>query len=93
MTSRNGVKLNWASVPLSLAPEMIILETVPVESQTMPFHLQSLVRLVEDHELRKEEGRRLFFHWIRAPACVAGDAMVFSESGEQENVKEKKRRL
>ena len=86
MTSRNGVKLNWASVPLSLAPEMIISETVPVESQTMPFHLQRLVRLVEDHELRNEEGRRLFFHWIRAPACVAGDAMVFSESEESKKM-------
>ena len=86
VTLRNGVKLNWASVPLRLAPEMTISETVPVESQTKPFHLHRLVMLVEDQELRKEEGRRLFFHLIRASACVAGDAVLLSGSKESNRI-------
>ena len=86
MTLRNGVKLNWASVPLRLAPEMIISETVPVVSQTMPFHLHRLVMLVVDQELRKEEGTRLFFHLIRASACVAGDDVLFIGSKESKRM-------
>ncbi len=85
MRLRNGVKLNWASVPLRLLPETFISETVFVESQTIPLQLQRLVRLAVDHEVRKGEGRRLFFHLIRASACVAGDAMLFSGSNDNES--------
>jgi hypothetical protein len=78
---RNGVKLKWASVPLSLAPvtERFISETVPVESQTMLAQLQRLLRFRRDHEARGERGgrgERVFIHLTRASACVAGDAVI-----------------
>ena len=79
MRLRNGVKLKWASVPLSLAPVTVISETVPVESQTMLAQLQSLLRFRRDHEARGERGgrgERVFIHLTRASACVAGDAVI-----------------
>ncbi len=84
MRLRNGVKLKWASVPLSLAPERSISETVPVESsQAMLVQLQRLLRLARDHEVRRGGiGERLFFHLTRASACVAGDAVICNESVE-----------
>jgi hypothetical protein len=60
---RNGVKLNWANVPLSLnsspdsPPERFISETVPVESQTMLVQLQRLkvLRARSEGEEKEEE--------------------------------------
>jgi hypothetical protein len=88
------VKLNWASVPLSFAPERSISETVPVESQAMLVQLQRLLRLARDHELRGdrgERGERLFFHLRRASACVAGDAVICNESVESKRRWRKRR--
>lgn len=90
MRLRNGVKLNWASVPLSVVcvplnsapPERFISETVLVRSQTMFVQLQRLLRLARDHEVRGGGGVRLFFHLTRASACVAGDALICNESME-----------
>ena len=90
MRLRNGVKLNWASVPMSFVcvplnsapPERSISETVPVESQTMLVQLQRLLRLARDHEVREGGRVRLFFHLTRASACVAGDAVTCNESME-----------
>ena len=79
MRLRNGVKLKWASVPLRFAPEAVISETDPVESQTMLVQLQRFLRLVRDHEVRGERGgrgERVFIHLTRASACVAGDAVM-----------------
>lgn len=84
--SRNAVKLNWASVPLRLALERFISETVPDESQTMVVQLQRFLRLVRDHELKGGGVERLFFHLIRASACVVGDAVMFTESKERKRM-------
>ena len=51
---RNGVKLNWVSVPVTLKLDRSILVAVlVVVSQTMAVQLQRLLRLVEDHEFRR----------------------------------------
>ena len=80
----NSVKLKSVSEPLMFALERFIWETVADESQTMEVQLQRLLRLVSDHEAREvgEEEVKLFFHLMRASACVLGDDVIFNGSNE-----------
>jgi hypothetical protein len=49
-----------------------------VELQETAVHLQRLLRLERDHEL-KERGQKdkVFFNWRRASACVLADDLAF----------------
>ena len=52
--------------------------------QTIAVQLKRLLKLVRYHELSKEEGDRLFFHLMRASACIVGDDMILAGSKESE---------
>lgn len=81
----NEMKSNSASVPVRLASARFISETVRALWQTMAVQLQRLLRLVSDHESRGE-GERLFFHLIRASACVLGDDVIFHGRKESKRI-------
>lgn len=79
----NEPKSNWASVPLRLAWERLISETVPVVPHTTPVQLQRFSMLVRAHdELREGEEDKLFFHWMRASASVLDEDVTLKESKE-----------
>lgn len=80
------MKSNWVSVPERFASDSFISEIVPVVWQTMAVQLQRFLRLVRYHELRDEEGERLFFHLMRASACVVGDDVILTGSKESKRI-------
>jgi hypothetical protein len=58
-----------------------------VELQETAVHLQRLLRLERDHELRGGgEKDKVLFHWRRASACVLADDLAFK--GNKENMEE-----
>jgi len=57
----------------------------------MAVQLQRLLRLEGDHERREGGGEvKVFFHWMRASACVLADDVAFK--GSMERKREWKRR-
>ena len=74
-------KSNWASVPLRLAWERLISETVPVVPHTTPVQLQRFSMLMRAHDEEGEEDK-LFFHWMRASASVLDEDVTMKESKE-----------
>jgi hypothetical protein len=80
-----GVKLKWASVPVMFRLRRFICETVrEVELQETAVHLQRLLRLERDHELRVGgEKDKVLFHWRRASACVLADDLAFKGNKER----------
>ncbi|KAF4387079.1 hypothetical protein G4B88_024651 [Cannabis sativa] len=73
--SRNGVKLKLSNFPLSSKLERSICETSSLEtSQTTLVQLQRLMMLLLDHESREDgSNTKVFFHVMRASACVVGE--------------------
>ncbi|KAF4358211.1 hypothetical protein F8388_009494 [Cannabis sativa] len=77
---RNGVKLKLSNVPLSSKLERCICEISPLEpSHTTLVQLHRLMMLLLSHESR-EDGftTKVFFHLIRASACVLGEHEIFN---------------
>jgi hypothetical protein len=55
-----------------------------VELQETAVHLQRLLRLERDHELRGGgEKDKVLFHWRRASACVFADDLAFKGNKER----------
>ncbi|KAF4387104.1 hypothetical protein G4B88_024676 [Cannabis sativa] len=79
---RNGVKLKLSNFPLSSKLERSICEISPLEtSQTTLVQLQRLMMLLLSHESREDgSNTKLFFHVMRASACVVGEQVIFNGS-------------
>lgn len=74
------VRSSGVMLPSRFESERSIPEMEPPELQRIPAHLQRLVRLVNDHELRLGDGDKVFFHVTRAFASVLGEAVDFEGS-------------